>query len=217
VGEVLTSTVCPVCGARYLENIKACPNCGAVPKSNEGPLLFGKAVTWVDSFPMELEHCPKCGGHNIRRIRQIVKDRSADPELRFRVKAPARPALHTFWLYFVPTAVALGSGLILFAFTVVLSAYYLAPEKDMRLPDWDIVLCFWMGAFGFIVGLLVTRKVAEVRRNRLRELGLSLIDHWIAEMEVWERLYYCADCDLLHDPLVRRSAHVYSLQNLLEK
>lgn len=201
-----------------MENLKVCPQCGAVLRSREsGPIVTGNAVTWVDSFPLELDHCPNCGGRSVRRLREIVRDPSADMALKRQLYAPKKPIHRSVWMVAVPLAIGLGSAVILFAFTVLVSAMYLAPVKGMQLPAWDIALCFATGLFGLLVGTFGARRVVEQRRRRIEADDRTELERWTAEMEAWERLYYCPDCQLVHDPLAGRNAHAYAMAHLLEK
>ncbi len=220
MGEVLTSTVCAVCGGRYLSNLKACPHCGSVEKGDGKAGLSGKAVAWVDSFPIGIRNCPVCASPSIVKVGEFYRQAKVlGPEavLARQLAPPSRPVFHSRVLGLFPAMVGIGSAFVVFSASVAISAAFLAPFKGQALPGWDIFLCFALGSAALAAGVVLSKRVVMKHRVQLEGDNREELDRWIGEMEVWERLYYCQNCEKISDPLVGRSAHLYAMANLLDR
>ena len=220
MGEVLTSAQCSVCGKRRLASVATCPHCGAVEKI-ERSALGGMAVSWVDAFPLEITKCPLCGSGDVVRVSKFVRNTklgNADGALLRTLSAPSKPGFGVWQYLIIPLMAGIISALLSFGLAVGISAYYLAPQRGMKLPSWDITVCCIVPLVFFAVAPLGVRHfMMESWRKRDERCEDSDMERWSREMEVWERLYYCHNCDHTTDPLIGRSASRHGMRNLLDR
>jgi hypothetical protein len=219
VGEVLNSVQCSVCGQRRLSNVAKCPHCGAEEKIHKP--VGGQAVAWVDSFPMRLTKCPRCSCTEIDRVSALVRRVSpihVDATTLRELYPPERPG-SSGWAYVViPLVAGMAFAIISFVLAISIAAYYFAPGENAVLPPAARVVCEATPLLFFVLGAVLARSAMMRRWRMLDERSEdSELRRWTGEMEAWERLYYCAGCAYVTDPLVGRSSTPHGMRNLLDR
>ncbi|MEE4193733.1 MAG: hypothetical protein V2J07_00910 [Anaerolineae bacterium] len=135
--------------------------------------------------------CPKCGNmKGITKVSEIVKSQT-DETLARRLAAPMNPqkAIKSF---------GARDSLVFLGLAATATTFFLALQNEAGTA------IFIYGAF--VLFFLVSIVRMMIIQRRTRKVADALTPGWREAALIWNRLYYCANDDVVFDPKTGETA-----------